>query len=142
MATALASIASGRKVPHTMAMTGEVTLRGRVLPVGGIRQKVNGAHRAGITDVVLPALNMRDLEEIPEEIRGQIRFHPVRTLEEALKLTLLKPGARRRKAATAIQPPRPGGRRIRQEIPQVGRKRRVPSVARAERTRHGSRNKP
>jgi len=89
ISTALASELSGRPVRKDIAMTGEVTLRGRVLPIGGVKEKVLGALRAGITDVILPKDNEADVEDVPDEARGQLRFHFVGTLEEVLALALL-----------------------------------------------------
>jgi len=86
--TALASLLTGRPVKHTVGMTGEVTLQGRVLPVGGIKQKVLAAHAAGLTDVVVPERNRADLDDVPADVREALRFHPVMTLEEVLELTL------------------------------------------------------
>jgi ATP-dependent Lon protease len=88
MATALASLLGGRPVRHTVGMTGEVTLQGRVLPIGGLKQKVLAAHAAGLTDVILPERNRADLEDVPEDVRGSMRFHPVMTLGEVLELAL------------------------------------------------------
>ncbi|HEU0023462.1 MAG TPA: endopeptidase La [Thermoleophilaceae bacterium] len=88
MTTALASLLSGRPVRHTVGMTGEVTLQGRVLPIGGLKQKVLAAHAAGLTDVILPERNRGDLEEVPEEVREQLTFHPVMTVGEVLELAL------------------------------------------------------
>src|SRR5881398_525096 len=88
MVTALASLLSGRPVKHTVGMTGEVTLQGRVLPIGGLKQKALAAHAAGLTDVILPERNRGDLDEIPEEVREQMTFHPVMTLGEVLALAL------------------------------------------------------
>jgi ATP-dependent Lon protease len=88
MVTALASLLSNRPIKHTVGMTGEVTLQGRVLPVGGIKQKVLAAHAAGLTDVILPERNRGDLDDIPEEVREQITFHPVMSIEEVLDLAL------------------------------------------------------
>jgi ATP-dependent Lon protease len=88
MATALASLLSGRPVRHTVGMTGEVTLQGRVLPIGGLKQKVLAAHAAGLTDVILPERNRADLDDVPEDVRGAMRFHPVMTLGEVLELAL------------------------------------------------------
>jgi len=88
IATALASLLSGRLVRHDVAMTGEITLRGKVLPVGGIKEKVLGARRAGITTVILPKRNEKDLEDIPEPIRQQMRFIFVDTLDEVLEHAL------------------------------------------------------
>jgi ATP-dependent Lon protease len=72
-------------------MTGEVTLRGRVLPVGGIKMKVLAAHRAGLTTVILPKRNERDLDELPDDVRNAMTFVPVDRIDEALKVALLAP---------------------------------------------------
>ena len=88
MVTALASLLSGRPVKHTVGMTGEVTLQGRVLPIGGLKQKALAAHAAGLTDVILPERNRGDLDEIPEEVREQMTFHPVMTVDEVLDRAL------------------------------------------------------
>jgi ATP-dependent Lon protease len=88
MVTALASLLSGRHVKHSVGMTGEVTLQGRVLPIGGLKQKALAAHAAGLTDVILPERNRGDLDEIPEEVREQMTFHPVMTVGEVLELAL------------------------------------------------------
>ena len=77
MTTALASLLSGRPVKHTVGMTGEVTLQGRVLPIGGLKQKVLAAHAAGLTDVILPERNRGDLDDVPADVREQMTFHPV-----------------------------------------------------------------
>jgi ATP-dependent Lon protease len=69
-------------------MTGEVTLQGRVLPIGGVKQKVLAAHAAGITDVILPERNRGDLDDIPEHVREEMTFHPVMTVDEVLGLAL------------------------------------------------------
>jgi ATP-dependent Lon protease len=88
MVTALASLLTGRPVKHTVGMTGEVTLQGRVLPIGGLKQKVLAAHAAGLTDVILPERNRGDLDDIPEEVREQMTFHPVMTVQEVLDRAL------------------------------------------------------
>lgn len=88
MATALASALSGRPVNREVAMTGEVTLRGRILPIGGLKEKILAAHRYGVTMVLFPSENQRDLEEIPEEIRTQLKLIPVSRMEEVIKGTL------------------------------------------------------
>jgi ATP-dependent Lon protease len=88
MTTALASLLSGRPVKHTVGMTGEVTLQGRVLPIGGVKQKVLAAHAAGLTDVILPERNRGDLDDVPEEVRAEMTFHPVMTVDEVLDLAL------------------------------------------------------
>jgi ATP-dependent Lon protease len=88
MVTALASLLSGRPVKHTVGMTGEVTLQGRVLPIGGVKQKVLAAHAAGLTDVILPERNRGDLDDVPEEVREQLTFHLAMTVDEALAIAL------------------------------------------------------
>jgi len=88
MTTALASLLSGRPVRHTVGMTGEVTLQGRVLPIGGLKQKVLAAHAAGLTDVILPERNRGDLDDVPEEVRQAMTFHPVMGIDEVLELAL------------------------------------------------------
>jgi ATP-dependent Lon protease len=88
MATAIASLLTGRPVKHTVGMTGEITLQGRVLPIGGLKQKVLAAHAAGITDIVIPERNRADLEDIPENVREEIAFHPVMSIDEVLGLAL------------------------------------------------------
>jgi ATP-dependent Lon protease len=86
--TALTSLITGRVVDPKTAMTGEVTLSGAVLPVGGIKEKVLAAHRAGIKKVILPKENERDLEDVPEDARNELKFVPVETIEEVLKEAL------------------------------------------------------
>jgi ATP-dependent Lon protease len=88
MATALVSALSRRPARHDIAMTGEITLRGRVLPIGGVKEKVLGAVRAGITSVILPKENARDLEDLPEEVRKTIEVHLVEELGDVLSLAL------------------------------------------------------
>jgi ATP-dependent Lon protease len=88
MTTALASLLSGRPVRHTVGMTGEVTLQGRVLPIGGLKQKVLAAHAAGLTDVILPERNRADLDDVPEDVREVMTFHPVMTIDEVLAVAL------------------------------------------------------
>jgi ATP-dependent Lon protease len=88
MASAVVSTLSGRPVRHDIAMTGEITLRGRVLPIGGVKEKVLGAVRAGITRILLPKENEPDLEDLPQEVRDKIEVHLVSELGEVLALTL------------------------------------------------------
>ena len=88
MTTALASLLSGRAVKHTVGMTGEVTLQGRVLPIGGLKQKVLAAHAAGLTTVILPERNRGDLDDVPDDVREQMSFHPVMSIGEVLDLAL------------------------------------------------------
>ena len=88
MVTALTSLLTQRPVKHTVGMTGEVTLQGRVLPIGGLKQKVLAAHAAGLTDVVLPERNRGDLDDVPEEVREQMTFHVAMTIDEVLNVAL------------------------------------------------------
>jgi len=88
MVTALASLIGHRPVRHTVGMTGEVTLQGRVLPIGGIKQKVLAAHAAGLTDVIVPERNRADLDDVPEHVREAMTFHPVMTIDEVLDVSL------------------------------------------------------
>ena len=76
MTTALASLLTGRPVKHTVGMTGEVTLQGRVLPIGGLKQKALAAHAAGLTDVIIPERNRADLDDVPEDVRDEMRVPP------------------------------------------------------------------
>ncbi|MGI8517193.1 MAG: endopeptidase La [Acidimicrobiia bacterium] len=88
MVTAVTSLLTGRKVRSDVGMTGEVTLQGKVLPIGGFKQKVLAAHRAGLTQVLFPQRNEIDLDDIPESVREVITFHPVETIEQVLELAL------------------------------------------------------
>ncbi|MGZ8637559.1 MAG: endopeptidase La, partial [Actinomycetota bacterium] len=88
MVTALASLLADTPVKSTVGMTGEVTLQGRVLPIGGVKQKVLAAHRAGLRDVILPKRNEGDLDDVPEQVREEIAFHPVETIDEVLAIAL------------------------------------------------------
>jgi ATP-dependent Lon protease len=97
-ATSIVSELSGIPVRSDVSMTGEITLRGRVLPIGGVKEKVLGAHRAGIKTIIIPKQNEADLEDVPAEVRKELAFHPVETLAEVLKIALvgaeLKSGAK------------------------------------------------
>ena len=88
MATALVSLLTGRPVRHTVAMTGELTLQGRVLPIGGVKQKVLAAHAAGLTQIVVPERNRADLDDVPADVAGQLEFHPSMTITEVLHVAL------------------------------------------------------
>lgn len=88
MITAMVSALSGRKVKEKLAMTGEITLSGRVLPVGGIKEKMLAAYRYGVKTIILPRRNMQDLDELPESVREEMEFHPVRHVDEVLELAL------------------------------------------------------
>src|SRR5687767_7440700 len=88
MVTALASLLTGRPVKHTVGMTGEVTLQGRVLPIGGLKQKVLAAHAAGLTEVIVPDRNAPDLDDVPADVRDRMQFHVVTSVDEVLALAL------------------------------------------------------
>jgi len=88
MTMAIASLFTGRPVRGDVGMTGEVTLRGRVLPIGGVKMKVLAAHRAGLTTVILPRRNERDLEDLPEDVRSRMTFVLIDRIDEALKAGL------------------------------------------------------
>ena len=88
MVTAIASLLSGRPVKGTIGMTGEVTLQGRVLPIGGLKQKVLAAHAAGLTEVIVPERNAPDLDDVPRDVRDRMTFHIVGTAAEVLEHAL------------------------------------------------------
>ncbi|MCB2211018.1 endopeptidase La [bacterium] len=104
MTTSMVSLFCGRKVRSDVAMTGEITLTGHVLPIGGLREKVVAANRAQIKHVIIPADNEKDLEKVPEDVCAAIEFHPVRTIQEVLELALLPHAddSSSGKAATAV----------------------------------------
>ena len=99
MVTALASLLTGRPVKSTVGMTGEVTLQGLVLPIGGLKQKVLAAHAAGLTEVILPERNRGDLDDVPEDVRAAMAFHPVMSIGEVLDLALEPAPASAKQAA-------------------------------------------
>jgi len=120
MATSLVSAVSGRKVRRDVAMTGELTLTGRVLPIGGVKEKVLGAVRAGIKEIILPIDNEADLEDIPEQVRAHMTFHLAETLDDVMRVALedgktaKAPGVSRVSAATDGEKPngqKPGARK-------------------------------
>ncbi len=92
MVTALASLVSDTPVRASVGMTGEVTLQGRVLPIGGVKQKVLAAHRSGLREVILPKRNEGDLDDVPEQVRAEMAFHPVETVDEVLAVALDRTG--------------------------------------------------
>ena len=102
IATSVISALTGVPVRGDVAMTGEITLRGRVLPIGGLKEKAVAAHRNKVSDVIIPHGNARDLDELPEEVRAAVRFHPVKTMDEVLAVAMrgdsLKKAAERREA--------------------------------------------
>ena len=101
MATALISAVSGKKVRSDLAMTGELTLTGRVLPIGGVKEKVLGAVRAGINQIIVPIENEADLEDIPEDLRSSLTFHLASTLDDVVNIALTERKKRKRKRAPA-----------------------------------------
>jgi ATP-dependent Lon protease len=90
MYTALASLFADRRVNKDIAMTGEINLRGSVLPIGGLKEKALGALQAGIRILLVPTMNMKDVPEIPESARKKLKFLPMETVDEVLKAALLK----------------------------------------------------
>ena len=91
LATAIVSALTGVPVSHDVAMTGEITLRGKVLPIGGLKEKVLAAHRAGLTQVIMPAENEKDLQDVPDEVLQDLTIHFVDTMDEVLRLALVSP---------------------------------------------------
>src|SRR5204863_9588902 len=88
MVTAIASLLTRRPVKSTVGMTGEVTLQGRVLPIGGLKQKVLAAHAAGLTEVIVPDRNRPDLDDVPSDVRDRMRFHIVQSVDQVLAIAL------------------------------------------------------
>jgi ATP-dependent Lon protease len=88
MTTALVSLLTGRPVRQEVGMTGEVTLAGRVLPIGGVKQKVLAAHRAGLTEIILPVRNGPDLDDVPEAVRSGMTFHLTADVADVLRIAL------------------------------------------------------
>jgi ATP-dependent Lon protease len=99
MLTALTSLLTNKIIHKDLAMTGEITLRGQVLPVGGVKEKVLAAHRAGIREIILPAWNQKDLEDVPAKVKKEIRFHFVDQMKNVLEIALdrKKPLSRKRR---------------------------------------------
>jgi ATP-dependent Lon protease len=102
IATAIISALTGVPVRGDVAMTGEVTLRGRVLPIGGLKEKAVAAHRNGVRHVVIPAENLREVEEIPEDVRAVVRFHAVKSMDEVLGLALLRGSANQEQVTPSV----------------------------------------
>jgi len=107
MFSAVASLLLGAPVKRDVAMTGEITLRGNVLPVGGIKEKLLAAHRAGMKEVVLPARNERDLDDVPKDVLAELKIHLVKKVEEVLPLVLEPPATPPPSEAPSIPPPAP-----------------------------------
>jgi ATP-dependent Lon protease len=102
MLTALVSLLTGIRVRHDVAMTGEITLRGRVLPIGGLKEKVLAAHRAGIKRIVVPERNRADLDEVPDEVKREIDFVFVGQMEQVIDAALEEKPTPRPKAGPAV----------------------------------------
>jgi ATP-dependent Lon protease len=117
MMSALVSLLTGIRIRHDVAMTGEITLRGRVLPVGGIKEKVLAAHRAGIKRVILPERNVADLEEVPKEIKEELEFIGVSHMTEVLKLALEDPDKLDLPAIELEEDAKSGAKHARQPAP-------------------------
>jgi ATP-dependent Lon protease len=108
MATAIISALTGRPVFKHVGMTGEITLRGRILPIGGVREKVLAAHRAGLKTVILPEKNMKDLVELPKTARAELKIIPVKHMDDVLEIALgVKP---------VIEPPKPRKQNNKEEV--------------------------
>jgi ATP-dependent Lon protease len=118
MAVALVSLLTGRPVKGNVAMTGEITLRGQVLPVGGVKDKVLAAHRFGVDTVILPRKNANDLDELPEQVRGQLHFVMVDRIDDAIEAALVNAGANGHTPARARRPARKPERAQRQATPE------------------------
>jgi len=99
MATAIISALTGRPVFKHVGMTGEITLRGRVLPIGGVREKVLAAHRAGLKTVILPEKNLKDLVDLPKTAKSELKIIPVKHMDEVLQIALAR--------EATVEPPRP-----------------------------------
>jgi ATP-dependent Lon protease len=104
MAIALISLLTGRVVRSDVGMTGEITLRGQVMPVGGIKEKVLAAHRVGLKTVILPRQNEQDIEQVPDEVKKAVRFIFVDTVQEVIKYALGRAKRSTRKTGTHTQP--------------------------------------
>jgi ATP-dependent Lon protease len=110
MFTALLSLLTGRPARHDLAMTGEITLRGRVLPIGGVREKVLAAHRAGLKVILMPEKNLKDLVDVPKKVRDELKIIPIQHMDQVLDIAM-GPQA-------VIEPPRPRRRQEEQSQDQ------------------------
>jgi ATP-dependent Lon protease len=140
MATALVSAVSGRKVRRDVSMTGELTLTGRVLPIGGVKEKVLGAVRAGIREIILPIDNEADIDDIPQDVRDQITFHLAETLDDVVDVALVGGSARKRHSpsgdgATKAPPKKPAAKTKAPSKKGASRKRGAPGAKPAKEAR-------
>jgi len=119
MACALVSLIAGLPVRHDVAMTGELTLRGKVLPIGGLKEKLLAAARAGVTTAIIPAANAPELSEIPPHVTAKLTVKPVRTMDEVLDIALVGSLAAAKKAAGAAKPAEPAARRKQTSRPGI-----------------------
>ncbi|MDH4164133.1 MAG: endopeptidase La, partial [Nitrospirota bacterium] len=94
MTTAIVSLLTGKAAKNDVAMTGEITLRGKVMPIGGLKEKVLAARRAGIKTIILPERNQNDLEDVPEELRKEMTFIPVERIDQVIEAALRQDGTR------------------------------------------------
>jgi ATP-dependent Lon protease len=108
MATALVSALSGRKIRRDVAMTGELTLTGRVLPIGGLKEKILGAIRAGIDEIIMPLDNEADLDDLQEEVRNSLTIHFVEDLDQVIKIALRSEKAEKKTAKRKTAKRKPG----------------------------------
>jgi ATP-dependent Lon protease len=104
MVTSLVSLITGRKVLPQLGMTGEITLRGQVLPIGGVKEKVLAAHRSGLGTVILPKQNEKDLDDVPDEIRKSMKFIFADTVEDVISSALEKPKSRKKPVKKTSKP--------------------------------------
>jgi ATP-dependent Lon protease len=104
MVTALVSLLTDRPVRAEVGMTGEISLQGQVLPIGGLKQKILAAHRAGLTTVIFPKRNEPDLDDVPEDVRRDITFHVAETIDEVLEHALSRPSSFERVISETMEP--------------------------------------
>lgn len=104
MATSLVSLITGRKVNPQVGMTGEITLRGQVLPIGGVKEKVLAAHRSGLGTVILPKQNEKDLDDVPDEIRKSMKFVFAETVEDVINSALERPKSKKKTTKKETKP--------------------------------------
>jgi ATP-dependent Lon protease len=122
MVTALVSLISGKPIKADVGMTGEITLRGQVMPVGGIKEKVLAAHRAGLKMIVLPKRNEADLEELPKEVLDDIDFKFVETMDEVLKIALDEPKSKRKTRTKTVKSKTKTKAKIKTKTKSISRK--------------------